>query len=84
MLFRSNAPISTEKQVCIIYAVVNDLLHDVLVERISEFERELFEYLTVQRPAILESIRSTKQLTAENETELRQAIDTCKERFINK
>ena len=79
-----NAPISTEKQVCIIYAVVNDLLSDVPVERISEFERELFEYLTVQCPAILESIRSTKQLMAENESELRQAIDTCKERFIKK
>ena len=79
-----NAPICTELQVCIIYAVVNDLLCDVPVERISEFEQALFEYLTVQQPAIPDEIRSTKVLTKENETELRKAIDACKERFIKK
>ena len=79
-----NAPIRTELQVCIIYAVVNDLLSDIPVERISEFEAELFEYLTVQQPAIPDEIRATKQLTKENEAELRRAIEACKERFIKK
>ncbi len=79
-----NAPISTELQVCIIYAVVNNLLSEVPVERISEFEQELFEYLTVQQSAIPAEIRSTKVLTKENEAELRQAIEVCKERFIKK
>ena len=79
-----NAPIRTELQVCIIYAVVNDLLSDVPVERISEFEQALFEYLTVQQSAIPDEIRSTKVLTKENEVELRKAIEACKERFIKK
>ena len=79
-----NAPIRTELQVCIIYAVVNDLLSDVPVERISEFEQALFEHLTVQQPEIPENIRGTQQLTKELETELRQAIEVCKERFIKK
>ncbi len=79
-----NAPIRTELQVCIIYAVVNDLLSDIPVERISGFEAELFEYLTVQQPAIPDEIRATKQLTKENEAELRRAIEACKERFIKK
>ena len=79
-----NAPIRTELQVCIIYAVVNDLLSDVPVERISEFEQALFEYLTVQQSAIPDEIRSTKVLTKENEVELRKAIEVCKERFIKK
>ena len=79
-----NAPIRTELQVCIIYAVVNDLLRDVPVERISEFEQALFEHLTVQQPEIPENIRATQQLTKELETELRQAIEVCKERFIKK
>ena len=79
-----NAPIRTELQVCIIYAVVNDLLSDIPVERISGFEAELFEYLTVQQPAIPDEIRATKQLTKENEAELRRAIEVCKERFIKK
>ena len=67
---------------CIIYAVVNDLLADVPVERIREFEAALFDYLTVQRPAILENIRDTKQLTKENEEMLRKAILDCKAQFL--
>jgi len=77
-----NTPVDVELQVCIIYSVVNDLLSDVPVERIQEFESALFDYLTVQRPAILESIRDTKQLTAENEAALREAIQDCKTQFL--
>ncbi len=77
-----NTPIDVELQVCIIYAVVNDLLADVPVERIGEFESALFDYLTVQRPAILENIRDTKQLTKENEALLREAIQDCKAQFL--
>ena len=77
-----NTPVDVELQVCIIYAVVNDLLADVPVERIGEFESALFNYLTVQRPAILENIRDTKQLTKENEALLREAIQDCKAQFL--
>ena len=77
-----NSPVDVELQVCIIYAVVNDLLADVPVERIREFEVALFDYLTVQRPAILENIRDTKQLTKENEEMLRKAILDCKAQFL--
>ena len=77
-----NTPVDVELQVCIIYSVVNDLLSDVPVERIQEFESALFDSLTVQRPAILESIRDTKQLTAENEAALREAIQDCKAQFL--
>ncbi len=76
-----NSPIDVELQVCIIYAVVNDLLSDVPVERIKEYEKELFDYLTVQRPSILESIRDERVLTKENEEALRQAITACLPRF---
>ena len=77
-----NSPVDVELQVCIIYAVVNDLLANVPVERIREFEAALFDYLTVQRPAILENIRDTKQLTKENEEMLRKAILDCKAQFL--
>ena len=41
---RSN-PIPVENQVAIIYAVTNNMLDDVAVEDISEYESELYEYL---------------------------------------
>ena len=72
-----NSPIDIALQVCIIYAVVHDLLTKVPVNRIADFERDLFEYLTVQRPAIAESIRATGDLTQETEQLLREAIAAC-------
>ena len=79
-----NSPIDVELQVCIIYAVTKNLLTDVPVARIRDYEAALFEYLKVQRPAILESIRDTKELTKTTEEELRQAIEVCKEQFVPK
>ena len=79
-----NSPVDVALQVCIIYAVTKDMLSDVPVERIHDFEAALFDYLTVQRPAILESIRETKELTKDNEAMLREAIETCKAQFVPK
>lgn len=79
-----NSPVDVELQVCIIYAVTQNLLAQIPVNKIHDFETELFEYLTVQRPAILESIRDTRELTKANEEELRQAIATVKEQFSAK
>lgn len=79
-----NSPVDVALQVCIIYAVTKDMLSDVPVARIHDFETALFEYLMVQRPAILESIRETKELTKDNEAALREAIEACKAQFIPK
>ncbi len=77
-----NSPIDVELQVCIIYAVVNDLLGDIPVDRIRAFEEAFLEYLKVQATGILESIRDTRVLTPENEEALRQAVEACKARFL--
>ena len=77
-----NSPIDVELQVCIIYAVVNDLLGEIPVERIRPFEEAFFDYLKVQASGILESIRDTRVLTPENEEALRQALEACKARFL--
>ena len=79
-----NSPIDVELQVCIIYAVTNNLLADVPVDRIRDFEVALFDYLKAQRPAILESIQQTKELTKANEQALREAIEVCKAQFAAK
>ena len=75
-----NAPIPTELQVCIIYAVVNNLLADVAVEDINRFETELFEYLTATKEDMLKSIRETGVLSPESEATLREAITACKQK----
>ena len=76
-----NSPIAVELQVAIIYAVVNDLLVKVPVESVSDFERELFDYLLATKEALLASIRDTGALSAEAEAELKAAILTCVEKL---
>ena len=78
---KRNTPLEAEKQVCIIYAAINDMLKDIPVAKVSQFETEFLEYLDEKRTDILDSIRQTKDLTAENEQELRKAIEDFKEIF---
>ena len=77
-----NSPIAVELQVAIIYSVVNNLLSDIPVGRIREFESDLFEYLVATRETLLASIRESGTLSAESETELREAILAAKEKFL--
>ena len=79
-----NAPVAVELQIAIIYAVVNNLLKDVPVSDISRFEKELFEYLVATKEALLADIRNTGVMTAENEALLKEAIVSCREKFLGK
>jgi F-type H+-transporting ATPase subunit alpha len=77
-----NSPIAVELQVAIIYAVVNNLLRDLALEDIKAFEAELSEYLVATKENLLASIRETGNLSDEAAKELREAIETCKAKFV--
>lgn len=77
-----NSPLSVEHQVIIIYAVVNNYLKKIAVEDISEFEKDLFDYIDSAHPDITQSIRDTKDLTKENEENLKTALGLCVEKFL--
>ena len=74
-------PMLVENQVVIIYAATKKYLIDIPVEDILRFEEELFNYVETKYPEILESIRKTKEMTAENEKALIKAIEECKASF---
>ncbi|MFB1051537.1 F0F1 ATP synthase subunit alpha [Paraliobacillus sp. JSM ZJ581] len=69
-------PLVVEKQVMIIYALINGYLDDIPVEDITRFEAELFDFLDLNHAAMLTTIRETGQL-AEKET-----MDAAIEAFI--
>ena len=77
-----NSPIAVELQVAIIYAVVNNLLQNVPVEKIKDFETNLFEYLTATKESLLASIRESGKLTEESEAELKDAIIALRDKFL--
>ena len=54
------SPVSVEKQVAIIYLGTNNLLRDVKVKDVKDFENNLFTLLEKDHPAILENFRKGK------------------------
>lgn len=69
-----SAPVKVENQVFIIYAVVNDYLKDIPVDRIKEFESELYKYMDSQGSEIISDIAKTKDLSKETEEKLKAAL----------
>jgi F-type H+/Na+-transporting ATPase subunit alpha len=77
------APVPVEHQVAIIYALTNGYLDDVDVPQVQSWERDFHIYMRTQRPEVLESIRTTRDLTKENEEALAAAIQRYKELFAD-
>ncbi len=67
-------PMPVEHQVAIIYALTNGHLDEVDVPQIRAWERDFHVYLRTQHPEILQSIRETRDLTAETEKALKDVI----------
>lgn len=77
-----NSPLSVEHQVIIIYAVVNNYLKNIPVKLIGEFQSDLFEYIDNSYPDIVKSIKETRDLTADNESALKDVLSDFSAKFM--
>ena len=75
------APIAVENQVAIIYAVTNNMLDDIKVEDIMDFESELYAHLDAN-PDVLAEIREKGTMGDETAEKLKDAIVTVKTAFL--
>lgn len=71
-------PLDVENQVMIIYAATNDLLADVPLGQIQEFEKQLFSYMEDHYPEVKRAIRETGDLSAETESLMKKGIKEFK------
>ncbi len=69
------SPVSVEKQVAIIYLATNNLLRDVPVDKVREFEELLGITLSQKHPQILEIFRNGKLEPADLDTLKKLASD---------
>ncbi|MBD2868343.1 F0F1 ATP synthase subunit alpha [Paenibacillus arenilitoris] len=76
-----NQPMPVEKQVISIYSAVKGHLDEIPVSDILRFEREFLAFLDSNHPEIGHSIRDTKDLVADNEKALVDAINKFKKSF---
>ena len=76
-----NSPINVENQVIIIFAVINNFLQDIPLNKIAEYEAKLFDYIDGNYPEVLKDIREKKDLTPETVTELKKVLAAFTDNF---
>ncbi len=74
-------PVPVEKQTMIIYAVTNNYLDDVPLERIKEWEEAFHRFMEEKYPQVGEAIAREKDLSQETEAALKKATEEFKRTF---
>ena len=69
-----NSPLQVEEQVVIIYAVINNFLSSIPVEKIKQYQKDLIDNIKANKPEILDGIKSEKVLSPENEEALKSVL----------
>lgn len=75
-------PMPVEKQIMILYAVVNEYVMDIDVSKLKAFQEGLLEYIDTHYRDLGKSIIEKKSLTDEINSELDKAIKEYKNIFI--
>ncbi|MBM7571289.1 F0F1 ATP synthase subunit alpha [Aquibacillus albus] len=73
-------PLVVEKQVAIIYALVNGFLDDIPVEDVTRFEAELHDWMSSNKKDLLASIRETGKLPEADD--FNAAMEEFKKTFV--
>lgn len=76
------SPMSIEKQVVTLYAVINGYLDDIPVDKIRTFETDFHRYLEASNADLLSTIATKKELTKETEEALKKAIQQYKQGLV--
>ena len=74
-------PFATENQIAIIFAAGQGLIDDIPVARMKAFEKEFLLYLRTSYSAIMETLRTKKELTSDVSEGLRAACEAFKKEF---
>ena len=74
-----NVPLAVEKQVSMIYALVNGFLDDVEIDRVISFENAFHSYMDANHPELLTAIRNERTISDETGEALNSAIQDFKD-----
>ena len=69
-----NSPLEVEEQVVIIYAVINNFLKDIAVDKIKQYQDDLLDHIKSTCPDILTSIKTEKVMKPEIEEQLKKVL----------
>ncbi len=82
---KNSSPVPVEKQVAILYAVTKNVLSEVPVADVAEYERGLYLRLDQDADGIaaMDAIRSTGKLEADTEEHLKKALEVYTRDFLS-
>jgi len=75
-----------EKQIVIIYAVINEYLIDVPPKKVSDYESELFRWLDsdVAGMEIMKALKKEQNLTKDIEEKIKSGLEIFTKDFVSK
>ncbi|HRK18978.1 MAG TPA: F0F1 ATP synthase subunit alpha [Hyphomicrobiaceae bacterium] len=76
------SPLKMEEQVCVIWAGTNGYLDPMSLDKVRPFEDALLANLRGQNAAILEDIRTTKDLSDATAAKLKAVVETVQKQFV--
>jgi F-type H+/Na+-transporting ATPase subunit alpha len=76
------SPLKMEEQVSVIYAGVNGYLDQMSVDKVKPFEDALLANLRTQNMAILDDIRTTKDLSDATAAKLKAVVEQVQKTFL--
>jgi len=82
-LFKQNQynPIAVEVQVAVLWAMQNNFLDDVAVDKVKDFQIKLTDFLTSRKEALLTKIRVEKAISEALAAELKAAVTEFKQSY---
>lgn len=78
----AHAPLPLEREIVILYAAVHGYTDDVSLDQLRRFEQQLYEVMDREHPEVLAAIRDTKDLSAETEARLEEALTSFRHVFL--
>jgi len=78
------APMKTEHQVVVLYALTKGFMDDVVIEKMKEFEQGLIEYAERNVKTFFKEVTESKMWTDKGEEQLKKAITDFKNNFLTR
>jgi F-type H+-transporting ATPase subunit alpha len=74
-------PLPVEKQILIIYAVTNGFVDDYPVEKVKDYEKELYLFIEAKHKTVLEAIRKTKEINDDLADKIKKALQQLRDQL---
>ena len=75
-------PVSLERQVMVLYAVINGYMDDIPVDKVTAFESDFYRFMESSYADLGKNIAKSKELSPEAEETLKKAIQEFKPGFV--